>query len=283
MKTRAFTLIELLVVIAIIAILAAILFPVFAQAKAAAKKTSELSNNKQLATASIMYSGDNDDTAMTFPYAARWSSPSYVNGEKGLHWADRLQPYVKNKGIFSNPSNTDTLYQASGYWKPGATSATDTNINNFYRVTYTYNHLLSHADFSPDEPGAASLTSVGSPAETVMLGPSNNWFSWSSCQSSGGNNRYLAWNISVGGWGYELWGANKISQVGTAGFGGGANFSYVDGHAKFSKVVVAGDVVDGVSGNDGFALYAGYFPNAKTKPDVRTDGTCPTDKPGEKY
>ena len=59
---RAFTLIELLVVIAIIAILAAILFPVFAQAKAAAKKTSALSNLKQNAVAVLMYNTDYDDT-----------------------------------------------------------------------------------------------------------------------------------------------------------------------------------------------------------------------------
>ncbi|RYD72127.1 MAG: prepilin-type N-terminal cleavage/methylation domain-containing protein, partial [Verrucomicrobiaceae bacterium] len=57
-RRNAFTLIELLVVIAIIAILAAILFPVFAQAKAAAKKTADLSNQKQIATANLMYSGD---------------------------------------------------------------------------------------------------------------------------------------------------------------------------------------------------------------------------------
>jgi len=63
MKSKlAFTLIELLVVIAIIAILAAILFPVFAQAKLAAKKTASLSNNKQLNLAVLMYSNDQDDT-----------------------------------------------------------------------------------------------------------------------------------------------------------------------------------------------------------------------------
>jgi prepilin-type N-terminal cleavage/methylation domain-containing protein len=60
-NTKAFTLIELLVVIAIIAILAAILFPVFAQAKLAAKKTTDLSNQKQIGTMLMMYATDNDD------------------------------------------------------------------------------------------------------------------------------------------------------------------------------------------------------------------------------
>jgi len=60
-QRRAFTLIELLVVIAIIAILAAILFPVFAQAKTAAKKTSDLSNMKQIDLATLMYANDSDD------------------------------------------------------------------------------------------------------------------------------------------------------------------------------------------------------------------------------
>jgi prepilin-type N-terminal cleavage/methylation domain-containing protein/prepilin-type processing-associated H-X9-DG protein len=275
MKTnkQAFTLIELLVVIAIIAILAAILFPVFAQAKAAAKKTNDLSNNKQLALASLMYGGDYDDTALTFPYAAAWSAPAYTNGEKGPHWADRLQAYVKSKGLFGDPSNTETLYQASGYWKPGATSATDTNTANFYRVTVTYNHLLSHADFSPDNPGAASLTGVPEPADTVMLGPSQNWFSWSSCQDNGNGGRDLVWNISTDGWGYELWGGVK------GGYNAGANFSYVDGHAKYAKTQLGGDIQDGNQGT----LYVGFFGKAKTRPNVSTNATCPASKPGQAF
>ena len=76
---QAFTLIELLVVIAIIAILAAILFPVFAQAKVAAKKTAILSNAKQLGLAQLMYGADNDD--LFSPVAAfndQWSAPSFA-------------------------------------------------------------------------------------------------------------------------------------------------------------------------------------------------------------
>ena len=73
MKQRAFTLIELLVVIAIIAILAAILFPVFAQAKLAAKKASTISNIKQTSLGLIMYCGDVDDIFPMAEYGDGWT------------------------------------------------------------------------------------------------------------------------------------------------------------------------------------------------------------------
>lgn len=95
MKHRAFTLIELLVVIAIIAILAAILFPVFAQAKEAAKKTTCLSNAKQIGTAIIMYGGDADDTMV--PWFVQTGLPR--NGfrrEDLISWTQNMQPYMKN-------------------------------------------------------------------------------------------------------------------------------------------------------------------------------------------
>lgn len=91
----AFTLIELLVVIAIIAILAAILFPVFAQAKVAAKKTSVLSNAKQFGLGHLMYANDYDD--MFSPVAGfhgGWNLPS---------WVTLIDPYVKNIGIVMDP------------------------------------------------------------------------------------------------------------------------------------------------------------------------------------
>jgi prepilin-type N-terminal cleavage/methylation domain-containing protein len=91
---KAFTLIELLVVIAIIAILAAILFPVFAQAKAAAKKTAALSNSKNIGTASMLYSSDNDDL---FPSV-------YDGGDSTNRGGDPIAvmyPYIKNMQIWS--------------------------------------------------------------------------------------------------------------------------------------------------------------------------------------
>src|SRR5580698_8859977 len=104
MKSKAFTLIELLVVIAIIAILAAILFPVFAQAKLAAKKTQALSNVKQLTLGILMYDNDYDDL---FPLAfegTTTNSPHSWTGED--LWGQRVQPYIKNVGIFASPTDS---------------------------------------------------------------------------------------------------------------------------------------------------------------------------------
>jgi prepilin-type N-terminal cleavage/methylation domain-containing protein len=91
---KAFTLIELLVVIAIIAILAAILFPVFAQAKIAAKKTAAISNCKQFNLGSIMYQNDYDD--MFVPYFSYYSGPpSYQFGPPQEYWPGLLSTYVQ--------------------------------------------------------------------------------------------------------------------------------------------------------------------------------------------
>lgn len=120
---RAFTLIELLVVIAIIAILAAILFPVFAQAKEAAKKTTALSNAKQQGLAVNMYLGDNEDS-FPFAYSGRadgswrfntlhpvpvdavagggWDTPAGRDAS-GQVWANSLQPYMKSYGLMELP------------------------------------------------------------------------------------------------------------------------------------------------------------------------------------
>lgn len=110
---RAFTLIELLVVIAIIAILAAILFPVFAQAKEQAKKTQCLSNTKQIALGLYMYTNDYDDY---FPQTSWEQDPAgFMNGiaynpanpagTYQIHWSYLIQPYIKNWNIYVCPSD----------------------------------------------------------------------------------------------------------------------------------------------------------------------------------
>lgn len=107
MKKKAFTLIELLVVIAIIAILAAILFPVFTQAKNAAKKTQSISNLKQIALASLMYAVDYDDILPMSAYV--WIPTSPVPNSNPIIYSvyDALQPYMKNVQIFVSASDEE--------------------------------------------------------------------------------------------------------------------------------------------------------------------------------
>ena len=164
MKNRAFTLIELLVVIAIIAILAAILFPVFAQAKAAAKKTQSLSNLKQIGLAWLLYGNDYDDTMM------RVATGSGATGKIFYWWGSfdgttlrenegLLFPYTKNKGIQTDPAFPDTLRTTVGLTGYG----------------YNYNYL-SPTDYVPptynEVAKPVSYGSIGSVADTVAFGTS---------------------------------------------------------------------------------------------------------------
>ena len=162
---RAFTLIELLVVIAIIAILAAILFPVFAQAKAAAKKTASISNTKQDELAILMYAGDNDDYV---PPATSWNpqaSPgnglvSFGNGWASP-WTWLIAPYCKDGGVLMDPQA-----QATPDYSNNQT------ITDILYPNYGYNYVwLSAWDGTAEHP--ISSTAAASPAETVLI--SNKW------------------------------------------------------------------------------------------------------------
>lgn len=125
MKRTAFTLIELLVVIAIIAILAAILFPVFAQARESARQTTCLSNLKQIALATMMYAQDYDETYVPVGGTIEQAWPSTTteptqmsrvttNGVKPISgWSLNLLPYTKNREIFQCPS-MDKTFSGSG-------------------------------------------------------------------------------------------------------------------------------------------------------------------------
>lgn len=114
MRRKAFTLIELLVVIAIIAILAAILFPVLAQARESAKQTTSVSNCRQIGLATMMYATDNDDTYMS------WATyiPSNAPNSPWMPPDVQVNPYVKNAEIWRSPgdANRRSTPPADVFW-----------------------------------------------------------------------------------------------------------------------------------------------------------------------
>ncbi|MEZ0327747.1 MAG: type II secretion system protein [Fimbriimonas sp.] len=141
-RSRGFTLIELLVVIAIIAILAAILFPVFAQAKAAAKSTSTLSNIKQLGTAVIMYAGDFEDRtpgAFQCGYVTDdiWCGADWwsYESDRFVAWSTNVWPYMKNAQITmdaAGPISVATMPPSKGSFNWGLLTSISANRLGFF-------------------------------------------------------------------------------------------------------------------------------------------------------
>jgi|CXWL01.1.fsa_nt_gi prepilin-type N-terminal cleavage/methylation domain-containing protein/prepilin-type processing-associated H-X9-DG protein len=151
MIKRAFTLIELLVVIAIIAILAAILFPVFAQAKEAAKKTQCLSNVKQINTGLQIYITDVDDMLPPAYYYNWPNGPGSLDDSGINHWSGVMAPYVKNWNMYVCPSDkiqgqppTNYIGDNMGYGVPGGSSSGVATIqdNQAPRISYTANEQV---------------------------------------------------------------------------------------------------------------------------------------------
>lgn len=250
---RAFTLIELLVVIAIIAILAAILFPVFAQAKVQAKKIADLSNLKQTATAHLIYTNDADDL---FPLGYRftpqavgspngtwrwnfnvslplgWMGPNYAQGqparmaEDASHWSNTITPYTKNYGLHEGPG----LPTVDVYGYP--TSGVAPEIQKPQISNMTYNGLLH----------SWSTTAIASPSMVPLV-----WGGRGKGNADGAalSNPalYCPLNVSAG---TCLYNSGNYAQPGT-GIGGymfviytsmweytkGANFSFTDSSAKY--------------------------------------------------
>ncbi len=145
---RAFTLIELLVVIAIIAILAAILFPVFAQAKGAAKATACASNERNLALAMVMYQGDYDDQ---FALAAYGTEAGFVL------WHDILDPYVKNKDVWLCPGSSISDKDTTG----ARTSQFGYNVGYLTTFAQDFSNANDHTAFG--------LSAIAEPSSTVMF------------------------------------------------------------------------------------------------------------------
>jgi len=232
-KTHGFTLIELLVVIAIIAILAAILFPVFARVREKARQTSCLSNQKQMGLGYMQYVQDNDEK---YVWSSLWGSP-------GNGWAGRIYPYVKSAAVYTCPDDSvqrnpwapkKISYAENGIiasnipwwlWGSGTNTASDATLVSPASTVLVYESagLLG---------GNASY-----PEPTSSLAPSN----WSDINSGdvtnptetdsvAGNGMNATWQAPVA--------ADRHSQYTITGTSlvGGANFLLADGHAKFLKI-----------------------------------------------
>ena len=163
-KRSGFTLIELLVVIAIIAILAAILFPVFAQAREKARQTSCLSNNKQVGLALMMYAQDYDERTPRNWYGDLGMEATTAVGDvpDRYKWMDAIQPYVKNTGIFVCPSAAPLVYVPRTSLRPGETTRKYGG--------YAYNRAYGDFDVEADStPASKSLAQLEIPADTVWF------------------------------------------------------------------------------------------------------------------
>jgi prepilin-type N-terminal cleavage/methylation domain-containing protein/prepilin-type processing-associated H-X9-DG protein len=161
MRRRGFTLIELLVVIAIIAILAAILFPVFAQARESARKASCLSNTKQIGAAVTMYLQDYDETFALNIYPADATGRVFT-------FYDAHVPYIKNTGVLTCPSEPKSqdfpaLLSSCGY--------PFTTMGNFQYFSYNGNYcIFQHGSGNPfGTRPARSIASVPRPAEQTVF------------------------------------------------------------------------------------------------------------------
>jgi prepilin-type N-terminal cleavage/methylation domain-containing protein/prepilin-type processing-associated H-X9-DG protein len=225
-KANAFTLIELLVVIAIIAILAAILFPVFAQARAKARGIACLSNVKQIGTSYAMYIQDYDEV-----------SPNGRGG--GWEWWTELQPYMKSIELLYCPDRSDGTPRTQG---GGPQSSGPFQLRRY--VGYGYNWgpigwrgggLLERQQPDPATNGATShipgksLASVVFPASTFAFGDT-----------------YDTPRMTIGiGFLGDTWRGTTTSSLRHSG--GMLNFAFVDGHAKSIKMK-GGYMTDGFSG-----------------------------------
>jgi prepilin-type N-terminal cleavage/methylation domain-containing protein/prepilin-type processing-associated H-X9-DG protein len=205
MRRRGFTLIELLVVIAIIAILAAILFPVFARAREKARQTSCLSNLKQLALGQLMYVQDYDEMFGFFNTCWADTHP------EDQPWWVVIVPYVKNGQVFVCPSEPS--------WGPFVNYHNSQSVEKF--PGYAENNNITCRQWG------LPLAKISRPSELVMLGDS--------CHPQTGAAWAYANPNAPGNW------STSPTKCAAAGEGnpdwarhnGGSNLSFVDGHAKW--------------------------------------------------
>jgi prepilin-type N-terminal cleavage/methylation domain-containing protein/prepilin-type processing-associated H-X9-DG protein len=217
MRRRGFTLIELLVVIAIIAILAAILFPVFAKAREKARQTSCLSNMRQIGTACRAYCQDYDETWMLFGYWIPICVPGAGGSANGTNvnlFRFYLYPYVKNYQIFMCPSSPSISQDPS-------------NPANQLTGVYGYNgNIQGIVDGK-----------INYPAQTVALGDS---YHWALAQANGNTHAFAN---TCGCWGASN-GGSAPPSISLTRHNQGSNACFCDGHAKWASAMT-------IVGNEG--------------------------------
>lgn len=205
MHRRGFTLIELLVVIAIIAILAAILFPVFAKAREKARQSSCLSNLKQIGLGFMQYAQDYDETLPT-----DWVDPG---NNWATHWSWRamLTPYIKNTQIFSCPSDSRTY--------SGALAGQCVQGEGGIAASYGDN-TMHYAGAAPTPPGImyCRMGQIALPAQLILAGDSSN-----------GSHQISSMSDTLG---FVL---DAATYPGAYRHNDGANYCFADGHAKWLK------------------------------------------------
>lgn len=207
MTRRGFTLIELLVVIAIIAILAAILFPVFARAREKARQSSCLSNVKQIALSTMMYSQDYDER-MPLKYFTTGVSGAikYPGGNSSAHsiWPLPVYPYINNIQIFNCPS---------------------------YSFKWSGNYSGTSAYGISDYIDGAALADIDEPAATILTADT--------FTEEDGMSYRISRTIS-------LTPGGKVRAAVSDRHNGGANFGFCDGHAKWQSVPWESQLAQGV-------------------------------------
>jgi len=217
-RRKGFTLIELLVVIAIIAILAAILFPVFAQAREKARQASCSSNLKQIALAMHMYSQDFDERIPSLTVDAKGDPRSDGNQ---MGWTNVIQPYIKNESVLYCPS----------YAIVAPYNSFKTSIYSQYFVPYGYNNRV--ATYGANTSGGHTWGEITQPSDTIMIADDQEarvGFGYYNLFSTYANDRCWSYtDKNTPPW---------IQTVGTlhGRHSGGANIAFCDGHVKWMRV-----------------------------------------------
>lgn len=208
---KGFTLIELLVVIAIIAILAAVLFPVFARARKKARQTVCLSNQRQMGLAVLMYAHDYDETL----------PPSQHLGAGGMF--PLLMPYAKAKLLYRCPSDPSVNFERplSGY-PPDFVRKTSYGINYWMTPKYGAYRTL-------DCSGYISLASIRTPSETIYIAEMKENLLWDHFHPS-------MWPLSVEDPFNNPCGLiDPAEELAQTWHNGGANYLFIDGHARWMR------------------------------------------------